>query len=170
MHNFNLLYYMLNIVASESAFKRTMADKKRLLFSILAFIVSFHLCFCQPGLPADFSICFLFCFSSFIRALYCFSFIYVYPLLWFYPTTGGTFSQCLFSLGLFSYSAKVLLSFLPAQRNLFYNTKSESEEKPHILLDRCRVISRLALAKAALLALFIIKKENSVSNAKQIRY
>ena len=93
--------------------------KNAYFFLILAFIVSFHLCFCQPGLPTDFSICFLFCFSSFIRALCCFSFIYVYPLLWFYPTTGGTFSQCLFSLGLFSYSAKVLLSFLPAQRNLF---------------------------------------------------
>ena len=152
--------------------KRTMADKKkRLLFSILAFIVSFHLCFCQPGLPTDFSICFLFCFSSFIRALLLFFFhIMCTPCCGFILQQGGTFSQCLFSLGLFSYSAKVLLSFLPAQRNLFYNTKSESEEKPHILLDRCRVISRLALAKAALLALFYNKKENSVSNAKQIRY
>ena len=134
------------------------------------FIVSLHLCFCQAGLPSDFSMCFPPCFSPFICALCCFSFIYVYPLLWFYPTTGGTFSQCLFPLGLFSYSAGVFLSLLPAQRNLFYNTKPESEEKPHIPLDRCRVISRLALAKAALLALFLLKKENSVSNAKQIRY
>lgn len=73
MHNFNLLYYMLNIVASESAFKRTMADKKRLLFSILAFIVSFHLCFCQPGLPTDFP--YVFCSVSVLSYVLCIVFL-----------------------------------------------------------------------------------------------
>ena len=66
MHNFNLLYYMLNIVASESAFKRTMADKKRLLFSITYVFVS-------PASPLIFP--YVFCSVSVLSYVLCIVFL-----------------------------------------------------------------------------------------------